>query len=66
MAQLETSVLLTTHAMECPFCGSTNPALIDQETTYWVSCKACRANGPSGNSAQQALERWNWTGHGDE
>ncbi len=60
MTQLENRISLTTQAMECPFCGSTNPELIDLDTTFWVSCKTCTANGPSGNSVEQALERWNW------
>ena len=63
MAQLDTSILLTTRAMECPFCRSTVPELIDLGTTFWVSCKACSANGPSGYSAEQAVEYWNSIGH---
>lgn len=63
MNQLEASISLIARAMECPFCGSTCPELIDLGTTFWVSCKACSANGPSGNSAEQALEQWNGTGH---
>ena len=59
MTQLTTSILLAAHAMECPFCGGTDPELIDLETTFWVSCKTCSANGPSGESDEQALERWN-------
>lgn len=62
MVQLDTLVTLATQAKECPFCGSTDPELIDLETTFWVNCKACSANGPSGDSAEQALEYWNWTG----
>lgn len=62
MVQLETSTRPTTHAMECPFCGGTTPELIDLGTTFWVSCTACNANGPSGSSAEQALEHWNWAG----
>lgn len=63
MAYLKTSIHLATHAMECPFCGSTVPELIDLGTTFWVSCKACCAIGPSGGSAEQALEHWNSTRH---
>jgi len=66
MAHLETAIPLATRALECPFCGSTDPELIYLATTFWVSCKACSANGPSANSAEQALEHWNWTGRVNE
>lgn len=59
MAHFETSIDLATRAMGCPFCGSTDPELIYLGTTFWVRCKACGANGPSGNGAEQALEHWN-------
>ena len=62
MAYFETSDLLTAHAVKCPFCGSTELQLLDLQTTFWVTCKTCSANGPSGDSAEQALEYWNWTG----
>jgi Lar family restriction alleviation protein len=48
--------------MECPFCGGTATELIDLGATFWLSCTACGANGPSGDSAEQALEYWNWAG----
>lgn len=63
MADFETSISLTAHAMECPFCGGTEPQLVNLETKFWVSCKACGAHGPSGNTAEQALEHWNWNGY---
>jgi len=62
MAYFETSDLLTAHAVKCPFCGSTELQLLDLQTTFWVTCKACSANGPSGDSPEQALECWNRTG----
>jgi hypothetical protein len=62
MAYFETSDLLTAQAMKCPFCASTELQLLDLQTTFWVTCKTCSANGPSGDSPEQALEYWNWTG----
>jgi len=53
----------TDHAMECPFCGSNRLLVMDKGDAYWVSCGECDANGPSGESAVEALERWNWLGH---
>lgn len=68
MTDFETTVLLSRHAMECPFCRSINLHLIDMGTTFWINCGRCNANGPSANTPEQALEHWNWTEHinGDE
>jgi len=57
----ETLCRMMLSAMECPFCGSTELKLIDADTTFWISCMACRASGPVGVNAEQALEHWNWT-----
>ena len=62
MAYFETSDLLTTQAVKCPFCGGNELQLLDLQTTFWVTCKTCSANGPSGNSPEQALEYWDRTG----
>ena len=58
----ETLCTMMLSAMECPFCGSTELNLIESETAFSITCTACRASGPAGNSAEQALEHWNWTG----
>ena len=64
MTDFETSISLTMHAMECPFCGNMEPQLVNLETKYWIiSCTACGAHGPSGNTSEQALEHWNWNGY---
>jgi len=41
---LETSVVLATQAMECLFCGSTHPLLIDFGTRFRVSGTVCSAD----------------------
>jgi len=62
MADFETSELSLSHALKCPFCGNTELQVLDLQTTFWVTCQACSANGPSADSPAQALECWNRTG----
>lgn len=37
MADFETTLRLSRHAMECPFCGGIDLHLIDMGTTFWTT-----------------------------
>ena len=45
----------------CPFCGGQEHMMImsSLDNYRWVTCKGCRAEGPIGNSVQEAKELWN-------
>lgn len=46
-------------AAACPFCHDGHPAMIDMGTDFWITCRRCGANGPSGKNVAEALQRWN-------
>ena len=41
----------------CPFCGSTEQSV--EGEYYWIVECVCAANGPQGETAQQAIKLWN-------
>lgn len=46
----------------CPFCGS-RKLLVDTAVTggrriYWVCCKDCDTQGPTGHSEKEAISLW--------
>ncbi len=51
----------------CPFCGASDLYILgcvnEAETMFWfgVICEnvACRAEGPIGNTREEAIRRWN-------
>lgn len=48
----------------CPFCG--NETLLTKSIggpglPYYVYCFRCRADGPNGDTEQEAIDRWNGT-----
>ena len=57
----------------CPFCGAfiaptENEIIVraDVSTLRWVRCRACRADGPVGQSAGEAVELWNYRAGADQ
>lgn len=49
-------------AKDCPFCGSEDLRVENdkREDPWWqISCFTCGALGPSADSSQDAVERWN-------
>lgn len=46
----------------CPFCGNAelNISMSSIGKAYWISCRACRAEGPVGiNDKEHGVELWN-------
>ena len=45
----------------CPFCGSADIHMMSGEDGHksYVVCTSCMAEGPTGDSDEDALERWN-------
>jgi|TARA_R110002110_G_scaffold80234_3_gene209102 Lar family restriction alleviation protein len=43
----------------CPFCGHPKPQLLESDTTCWISCINCEADGPVLESVKAAESAWN-------
>jgi len=53
----------------CPFCDNQPKfgicpiyvawVISDEGTQYWVHCEFCRASGPEGDTAEDAIRFWN-------
>jgi Lar family restriction alleviation protein len=46
----------------CPFCG-VNDAHVSDTGAEWVICRGCEAEGPVGDTRQEAIEKWNYRFH---
>lgn len=43
----------------CPFCGHPIPQLLESDTTAWISCIICEADGPVRSTVSEAETAWN-------
>ena len=43
----------------CPYCGSERLMLANQNSFSWVWCRNCQTMGPSCESAEEAVIKWN-------
>lgn len=43
----------------CPFCGHPIPQLLESDTTAWISCIVCEADGPVRDTVSEAEAAWN-------
>lgn len=43
----------------CPFCGSNKLEQFNYGDEYWVLCKDCDTDGPTGYSEEKAANLWN-------
>lgn len=46
-------------ARPCPFCGSERVMLANGSDSSWVCCQNCLTMGPSCESAEEAVKKWN-------
>ena len=44
----------------CPFCGHPVPQLLESDTTAWISCINCEADGPVRATVSEAKSAWNY------
>ena len=50
---------MTTELKPCPFCGSDEISLDDQEFPQHVICDNCSCYGPEGHELIDVVEKWN-------
>lgn len=43
----------------CPYCGSERVMLANGSDSFWVCCRNCLTMGPSCESAEEAVAKWN-------
>lgn len=63
MAETKNTPTLPTLAA-CPFCGEAGPELFSDAgaVSYNVACPKCNAEGPSGETCLEVVEKWNARG----
>lgn len=50
---------MTEELSPCPFCGAADVQVIDQQGIAWVICAVCSTDGPTANTADEAITVWN-------
>ena len=46
--------------LACPFCGWGKPFIFDTgDDPFWVECPDCYAEGPTEDTADEAIKAWN-------
>lgn len=49
----------TLFCIPCPFCGSDEANLETNDTSWFVFCERCNANGPTADMVDDAIAKWN-------